>query len=297
MRVLITGGTGFIGRRLVEALLARGDSVGVLSRRPESARLDARVELYSELSQIKGTVDGVVNLAGAPIVDRRWSDKRKQLLLESRVRLTAQLVAWMAGMEQPPQVLVSGSAIGYYGSQGDRELDEEAETKGGFAHELCAQWEAEAHKAEACGVRVCCIRTGLVLGPGGGALAKMLPAFKLGLGGPMGTGRQWISWVHRDDEVAAILHLLDHRTLNGAFNLTAPHPATNDEFSRTLAAVLHRPAFFRVPAVMLELMMGEASELLLKGQRVVPKKLLESGFRFKYTDLTAAFTQVLKGDA
>ncbi|GGB95443.1 epimerase [Marinobacterium zhoushanense] len=294
MRVLITGGTGFIGRQLVKALLARGDRVAVLSRRPESAQLDARVELYSELAQIQGHIDAVVNLAGAPIADRRWSDKRKRLLLESRVQLTSQLVDWIGRAVQPPAVLVSGSAIGYYGSQGDRELDEEGATKGGFAHDLCASWEEQAYKASDHGVRVCCIRTGMVLGPGGGALAKMLPPFKLGLGGPIGTGRQWISWIHRDDEVAAILHLLDHETLTGAFNLTSPHPVTNEEFSRLLAKVLHRPAFFRVPAVVLELMMGEASELVLKGQRVVPKRLLESGFRFKYTGLEAALTQVLK---
>ncbi|KEA62384.1 Cell division inhibitor [Marinobacterium lacunae] len=295
MRVLITGGTGFIGRQLVKALLTRGDSVGVLSRRPESAKLDSRVQLYSELPQVQGHVDAVVNLAGAPIADRRWSEKRKALLMESRITLTEQLVEWMRGAVQPPAVLISGSAIGYYGSQGDRELDEKAATKGGFAHDLCALWEAQAMKAAEFGVRVCCIRTGVVLGPGGGALAKMLPAFRLGLGGAMGTGRQWMAWIHRDDEVAAILHLLDHNTLSGAFNLTAPSPVTNEEFSKTLASVLNRPAFFRVPAVVLELMMGEASELVLKGQRVVPTRLLESGFRFRYTSLKEALTQVVKG--
>ncbi|MBR9885455.1 MAG: TIGR01777 family protein [Oceanospirillales bacterium] len=295
MRVLITGGTGFIGRQLVKALLTRGDSVGVLSRRPESAQLDSRVQLYSELPQVQGHVDAVVNLAGAPIADRRWSEKRKALLMESRITLTEQLVEWMRGAVQPPAVLISGSAIGYYGSQGDRELDEKAATKGGFAHDLCALWEAQAMKAAEFGVRVCCIRTGVVLGPGGGALAKMLPAFRLGLGGAMGTGRQWMAWIHRDDEVAAILHLLDHNTLSGAFNLTAPSPVTNEEFSKTLASVLNRPAFFRVPAVVLELMMGEASELVLKGQRVVPTRLLESGFRFRYTSLKEALTQVVKG--
>lgn len=294
MRVLITGGTGFIGCQLVKALITRGDQVAVLSRRPESARLDSGVELYSELSQIQGRVDAVVNLAGAPIADRRWSDKRKALLLESRVHLTSRLVEWMESTEERPSVLISGSAIGYYGSQGDRELDEEAETKGGFAHDLCVLWEAQANRAAELGVRVCCIRTGIVLGAGSGALAKMLPAFKLGLGGPMGTGRQWVSWVHRDDEVAAILHLLDHQTLTGVFNLTAPKPVTNAEFGQTLAKVLHRPAFMRVPAVVLELMMGEAAELVLKGQRVIPSRLLESGFRFKYTDLDAALTRILK---
>lgn len=293
MRVLITGGTGFIGGHLVNALLARGDEVVVLSRRPDSVELDARVGIYSELDQVRGPVDAVVNLAGAPIADKRWTDKRKALLRESRLQTTAQLVEWLAGLESKPEVLVSGSAIGYYGSQGDRELDEEAEPKIDFAHQLCADWESMALRARDLGMRVCLIRTGVVLGKGG-ALNKMLPPFRLGLGGPLGSGRQWMSWVHIDDEVAAILHLIDHHTLEGPFNLTSPRPATNEEFSKTLAAVLGRPCIFRVPAPVMKLMMGEASDLILKGQRVVPVKLLQSGYSFRYTDLKPALTQVLK---
>ncbi|TCK09596.1 TIGR01777 family oxidoreductase [Marinobacterium mangrovicola] len=293
MRVLITGGTGFIGRRLVAALLARGDDVVVLSRRPESAELDARVGLYAELDQISGPVDAVVNLAGAPIADKRWSDKRKALLRESRLNTTEQLVRWMAGLEARPKVLVSGSAIGFYGSQGDLELDEEAAPKVDFAHQLCADWEAEALKAKEQGVRVCLIRTGVVLGKGG-ALSKMLPPFRFGLGGPIGSGRQWMSWIHIDDEVAAILHLVDHETLEGPFNLTAPRPETNESFSKTLASVLGRPCIFRVPTPVMQLMMGEAADLVVKGQRVVPTKLMQSGYSFRYTDLKPALTQVLK---
>ncbi len=292
MRVLITGGTGFIGRKLITALLARGDRVVVLSRRPQSAELDARVALCSELAQIEGPVNAVVNLAGAPIADKRWSQGRKRLLRESRIHLTEQLIDWIAQRVSPPSVLVSGSAVGYYGSQGDRELDEEAECRPGFAHQLCADWEAQAQRASDQGVRVCCIRTGVVIGKGG-ALAKLLPLFRLGLGGPIGSGRQWMSWIHIDDEVGAILHLLDHNTLAGAFNLTAPAPVTNELFSQTLAAALRRPAFLRMPAPLLELMLGEASELLLKGQRVVPRKLLQSGYRFKHPELEPALRSVL----
>lgn len=296
MRVLITGGTGFIGGHLVKALLTRGDEVVVLSRRPSSAELDARVAVYSELGQIRGAVDAVVNLAGAPIADKRWTDKRKALLRESRLQTTAQLVEWLSRLESKPEVLVSGSAIGYYGSQGDRELDEEAEVRTDFAHQLCADWEATALRARESGVRVCLIRTGVVLGHGG-ALSKMLPPFRLGLGGPIGSGRQWMSWVHIDDEVAAILHLIDHKTLEGPFNLTSPRPATNEEFSKTLASVLGRPCVFRVPAPVMKLMMGEASDLVVKGQRVVPVKLLRSGYSFRYTDLKPALTQVLRASS
>lgn len=291
MRVLITGGTGFIGRHLVKALRARGDEVVVLSRRPQSAGFEPEIEVYAALEQIPGRVDAVVNLAGA-LIAKRWTERYKQVLRDSRIRLTAELVAWMSRLDERPAVLISGSAIGYYGSQGDKELDENADTRGGFAHELCADWEREAEKAASLGVRVCRIRTGVVLGQGG-ALAKMLPPFRLGLGGPIGSGRQWMSWIHIDDEVGAILHLLDQDTLSGAFNLTAPHPETNASFSKTLASVLHRPAIFRVPAPMMKLMLGEASELVVKGQRVVPVRLLESGYRFRYGALDKALTQVL----
>lgn len=166
----------------------------------------------------------------------------------------------------------------------------------GFTHQLCADWEREALAAESLGVRVCTLRTGLVLGRDGGALEKMLPPFRLGLGGPIGSGRQWISWIHMDDEVGAILHLLDHEQLQGPFNLTAPHPCTNATFSRTLGQVLGRPAFCRVPAPLMRLLLGEASELVLKGQRVVPVRLLESGYAFRYPTLEAALARVLGRD-
>lgn len=295
MRVLITGGSGFIGRHLAQALLARGDDVEVITRYPETLQLDPRVGAWREPEQLTGRIDAVVNLAGAPIA-KRWSSAYRQVLRDSRIRFTATLVEWMGRLEVLPRVLISGSAIGYYGSQGDRELDEQAEPREGFTHQLCADWEREAQAAESLGVRVCTLRTGLVLGADGGALEKMLPPFRLGLGGPIGSGRQWISWIHMADEVGAILHLLDHEQLRGPFNLTAPHPCTNATFSRTLGQVLGRPAFCRVPAPLMRLLLGEASELVLKGQRVMPLRLLESGYAFRYSTLEAALAQVLGRD-
>jgi uncharacterized protein (TIGR01777 family) len=294
MRVLITGGSGFIGQALTAALVERGDDVIILSRTPETLRnRQGAVSAVADLNQIEQPVDAVVNLAGAPIVDRRWTDARKQVLRDSRIRLTGTLIEWMRQQPKPPQVLVSGSAIGFYGSHADEVLDENAEPVSGFSHELCRDWEQAALDAESLGVRVCLIRTGIVLGKGGGALSKMLPPFRFGLGGPIGDGRQWISWIHLDDEAGAILYLLDNPSLHGPFNLTAPEPVTNAVFSRTLANVLHRPAFMRVPTFAMKLMLGEASELLLEGQRVVPENLQTAGYQFKYPRLEAALEQVL----
>lgn len=293
MRVLITGGTGFIGKALTRALLERGDSVVILSRKPQKVAPQDGVVAVATLDAINGDIDGVVNLSGAPIVGRRWSASRRALLRASRVDFTRNLVGWMAARETPPAVLVSGSAIGYYGTRGDEVLDEEAAPGSGFQHELCGDWEREARAAQTGATRVCLIRTGIVLGAGGGALGKMLPAFRLGLGGPVGNGRQWMSWIHMDDEVGAILHLLDTPSLKGPFNLTAPEPVTNAEFTRTLGEVLHRPTLFRVPATGMKLLLGEASELLVEGQRVVPSKLQSSGYVFAHPSLEMALAHIL----
>lgn len=290
MHILISGGTGFIGSHLAKALCERGDSVYLLSRRPGSERQGARI--ITDLDQLPQVPDVVVNLAGAPIVDRRWSEARKQLLRSSRLDTTRRLVQWMASLEQRPRVLISGSAIGYYGSQRRTGVDEASPVKAGFTHQLCADWEAEACEAEKLGVRVCCIRTGVVLGQGG-ALQKMLPAFRFGLGGPIASGTQWMSWVHIEDEVGAILWLIDHDQLKGAFNLTAPEPVTNQVFSRTLGEVLHRPACLRMPAWVMTLMLGEASELLVEGAAVLPRRLQESGYEFRFPTLKPALEAVL----
>ncbi|KDE39179.1 Cell division inhibitor [Nitrincola lacisaponensis] len=289
MRILISGGSGFIGQALAKVLQQRGDDVVIWSRNP-----GARAGWVDQLDKIREPVDAVVNLAGAGIVDRRWSASRKQLLRDSRIQTTAQLVNWMAGQASPPKVLISGSAIGYYGSQASGELDESSPPVKGFTHQLCADWETEALKAEALGVRVCLIRTGVVLGRSGGALKKMLPPFQFGLGGPIGTGQQWMSWIHLDDETGAICWLLDHSDVQGAFNLTAPEAVTNSVFSTILGRVLHRPAFFRVPAVVMKLMLGEASELLLEGQCVKPVALQKSGYAFRYPALKPALENLLR---
>ncbi|TXS91273.1 TIGR01777 family protein [Parahaliea maris] len=295
MRILITGGTGFIGRALVPALMERGDSVVILSRQPDEVTVQPGVTAVNALEDVTGDVEAVVNLTGAPIVDRRWSAKRKALLRSSRIETTEELVRWMSGRTVPPSVLVSGSAVGYYGSQQDGELDEESAQAPCFPAQLCSDWEQAALAAESASTRVCLIRTGIVLGAGG-ALAKMLPAFRMGLGGPIGDGRQWMSWIHINDEVGAILHLLDSPGLRGAFNLTAPEPVTNEEFTRTLAGVLRRPAVFRVPARVMKVMLGEASELLVEGQRVVPVRLQASGYAFVFPSLAPALRAVIGRD-
>lgn len=288
MRILISGGSGFIGHALTATLKARGDEVIIWSRQPS-----VQPGWITQLDQISDPVDAVINLAGAGIVDKRWTPERKQLLRDSRIQTTKTLVDWMETQASPPKTLISGSAIGYYGSHATGELDEQAEPNTGFTHHLCADWESEALKAEALGVRVCLIRTGVVLGAKEGALKKMLPPFKLGLGGPIASGEQWMSWVHIDDEVGAICWLLDQSSLKGAFNLTAPEAVTNAVFSKTLGKVLHRPAVFKVPAVVMKLMLGEASELLLEGQCVKPVALERSGYVFKYPTLHAALENIL----
>ncbi|MFC6668838.1 TIGR01777 family oxidoreductase [Marinobacterium aestuariivivens] len=299
MKVLITGGTGFIGSALIASLQGDGHEVVVLTRSTGRAarKLGSGVRVIEGLGAIANDemLDAIVNLAGAPIVDRRWSDARKQLLRDSRLQITRDLLRLIERLDRRPGVLVSGSAVGYYGSQdNDHLLTEEADDfVPGFAHQLCADWESEALQAEKLGVRVCLVRTGIVLGPGG-ALAKMLPAFRLGLGGPIGNGRQWMSWVQLADEVGIIRYLIDQKTLRGPFNACAPEAVSNGEFSRTLGRVLKRPAVLRVPALAMKLLLGEASELLVSGQRVYPRRLLDAGYEFQYSQLEPALEASVK---
>lgn len=293
MRILITGGTGFIGQHLVPALIARGDSVIIWSRRIKTEHQPG-VAYVQRLDQVSGTVDAVINLAGAGIADSRWSEKRKAELRASRVDLTEHLVAWMREKAQIPGILISGSAIGYYGGRlGDEILDETCAPLNDFTHRLCADWEEAALKIQDDGCRVCCIRTSVVLGQGG-ALKKMLLPFKLGVGGPIASGQQWFSWIHIDDEVRAILFLLDQADCKGVYNLAAPEAVTNDEFSHTLARVLKRPALLKTPEFVLKMMLGEGSEMLTLGQRVAPLRLLNSGFEFRYPGLQMALENILK---
>ena len=330
MRILIAGGTGLIGRHLCKALLAKGHLLTVLSRSPETVavKCGAAVQAMLSLDEWRSdrTFDAVVNLAGEPIVDVRWSAKRKQVLRDSRIALTEKLVQCIASMKQKPTILLSGSAVGYYGNGGDSELDESSHSGADFAADLCRDWEVAACAAEELGlrpqhgaaeptgagvaashllpqtagcasnvskVRVCLLRTGLVLSEDGGLLGRMLLPFKLGLGARLGDGKQWMSWVHIDDYVQMVLSLLDDEQLRGPFNMTAPQPVTNAEFTRTLARVLHRPAIFAAPALVLRLAMGERASLLLEGQRVLPTRLAAAGYQFKFPDLASALNDVL----
>ncbi len=296
MHVLITGGSGFIGQALCPTLLEAGHEVTVLTRDAERAgqSLPKDVELVERLDQAD-RADAVVNLAGEPLAEGRWTDSRKLEFRQSRLGTTEDLIEWIEGQPpaQRPRVLVSGSAIGYYGPTGDEKLDESAAPGDDFAATLCRDWEQAAQAAETFGLRVAVVRIGVVLGPGGGALAKMLTPFKLGAGGPMGDGQQWMSWVHRQDLASLILWLLENEHAHGPHNATAPAPVRNGEFARTLAQVLHRPALVTTPALALKLMFGEMSSLLLTGQRVVPAQATAGGFQFKYPELEGALREVV----
>lgn len=299
MRILITGGTGLIGRRLCRALLAEGHQLTVLSRRPETvaAKCGSAVQAMAALGewQAEQTFDAVINLAGEPIVDKRWTAQRKQVLWDSRVSLTEDLVRRIAAARQKPGVLLSGSAVGYYGDRGDVMLDEAENAGDNFPARLCKAWEAAARVAETVGVRVCLSRTGLILSNDGGLLGRMLPPFKLGLGARLGDGKQWMSWVHIDDYAAMALRLLHDALASGPYNMTAPQPATNAEFTSALAAALHRPAPFIAPAMLLRSAMGERACLLLEGQRVLPKRMEAAHYRFAFTNLADALHDLLGG--
>lgn len=299
MRLLITGGTGFVGSRLVERALAAGHQVMVVSRDPERAerRLPAGVTIRDTAAAFADDrPQAIVNLAGEPIVERRWSDSQKTRLMESRRHVTREVVALceqLAQADAAPAVLVSGSAMGYYGDQGEQEVTEQTTPHDEFAHRLCAMWEHEAKKAEPFGTRVACLRTGLVLDAGGGMLAKMLPAFKLGLGGRIGDGRQYMPWIHREDLVSVIEFLLDNDTLEGPFNASAPQPVTNAEFTHTLGRRLRRPTRLSVPTSLVKFGLGEMSRLLLTGACMRPKRLQEAGFTFRYEALDEALAAIL----
>ncbi|WP_026611052.1 TIGR01777 family oxidoreductase [Methylocaldum szegediense] len=298
MRILITGGTGFIGRNLCKELLRVGHQLTVLSRKPETVPEKCGVEVSALGSLEEWTpelhFDAVINLAGEPIVGSRWSERRKRILWDSRITLTERLVDAIRKAKSKPRVLISGSAVGVYGNQGDTILDENsAPVPNGFGQKLCQAWEDVALQARECGVRVCLLRTGLVIGKNGGFLQKMLLPFKLGLGARLGNGKQWMSWVHIKDHIAMTQYLLGSHALDGPFNLTAPEPVTNEEFTQSLARILKRPALLSVPAWFLRLSAGEMAELMLGSQRVLPKRFQGEGFKFSYETLEPALRDVL----
>jgi len=300
MKVVIAGGTGFLGAPLARHLAAEGHEVIVLSRRPASSSTSpARIVAWQpdgSAGEWRREIDNataVVNLAGESIAERRWSDAQKNRILESRRVATRSLVSAIHAVVNPPQVFVSGSAVGYYGPLDAEVVTEEHDAGADFLARVCAQWEAEAAKA-ANGTRVVCIRTGLVLEKDGGALPRMLMPFKLGAGGPLGSGRQFWPWIHRHDWIAMVRWTIDQAKVAGPINLAAPTPATNAEFTKALGRALGRPAFLPAPAFALRLMLGEmADALLLSGQRAVPAKALRLGFTFRHTDLDETLRSIL----
>lgn len=297
MHILLTGGTGLIGRALCRYWAQQGHQLTVWSRTPQQVThlCGAGVRGIGRLEDITDEpVDAVVNLAGAPIADRPWTRKRKALLWASRVSLTEQLLAWLETRAQKPRVLLSGSAVGWYGDGGERELHEDSpQVCDDFPAQLCGAWEETAQRAEALGMRVVLLRTGLVLAAEGGLLKRLLLPFKLGLGGPLGSGRQWMPWIHISDQIALIDFLLQQEQASGPYNACAPNPVRNREFSQALGRELHRPAFMPAPAFALRLALGELSELLLGGQRALPTRLLAAGFSFRFTHLDVALADLL----
>ena len=295
MKIFITGISGLIGRHLAKTFRQSGHTVSGLTRNTERASkvLPASVSLVDRLDDAQDYMpDVVINLAGAPIADKRWSNSRKRELKSSRIKLTDELVDWMRQMKQHPDVFISGSAVGDYGRQGDKDITETSEPHPEFTHELCQEWEQAALKADDI-CRVCLLRTGLVVAPKGGFLDKMKLPFSLGLGGRIGSGQQYMSWIHLDDMVSGIEHLIQDSTLSGAFNMTAPNPVTNQHFSQALASSLNRPAIFPAPGFALKLLLGEMSDLLLTGQKVLPQRLTQSGFQFQFPNVEAALVQVM----
>jgi uncharacterized protein (TIGR01777 family) len=307
MRVFVTGGTGLVGTRLVRRLKERGDEPVVLTRRPTVAQ----EKFAGRCSVVEGDpaqagkwmdavadCDAVIHLAGENVFGHRWKEEFKTLLRDSRIKSTANVVQALSrkptAADGTPKVLVNASAIGYYGVHGDEEVTEETPPGDDFLARLCFDWEAAAKQVESHGVRVAMVRVGVVLDKEGGALAKMLTPFKMFVGGKIGSGRQWVSWVHHEDLVGIFLLPLDNRNACGPINGTAPGPVTNKEFSKALGRALGRPSFMPTPAFGLHLMLGEVAGVITTGQRVLPKRPTALGYQFKFPQIDAAFQDVLK---
>ncbi|WP_298906075.1 DUF1731 domain-containing protein [uncultured Psychrobacter sp.] len=319
MNILISGGSGFLGSAFSEAIIKRYRSehkevhITWLTRDSSQPHpVDIKMMTYDELTKSNQSFDVILNLAGAGIADKRWSDARKEQLLASRVQPTEALLAFIARSSTKPKLLVSGSAIGWYGAQGDKPLIESSDFNTDFSHKLCDDWEQLALKATDYGVPVAIVRTGVVIHPEGGMVSKLLTPFKMGVGGQLADGKQIMSWISREDWVRAVIFIIEQHltvqqqaqlnntsnTLNTAsdtpavvYNLTAPNPVTNHTFTKTLGAWLHRPTFFTLPKFLLKLMFGEMSTLLIDGQKVLPQALLNADFKFKQPTLKQALEQ------
>ena len=294
MNILLTGGTGLIGKALVEQLCLRNEQVTILTRSssPHTFSKQKNIKFITALSELdlQEQFDAIINLAGEPIFHKVWSKNQKSILRESRLSLTTQLVKLINQYQQYP-IFISGSATGIYGDQDEQTITETSKTAKTFTAQLCQDWENIAQQANA---RVCLIRTGMVFSTKGGALAKMLPLYKWGLGGKLGNGEQYFPWIALEDIVNGILFLLDHSECRGAFNFSAPNPIKQHKFNRTLARILKRPAFTTIPKWLLHFMLGERANLLLESQNVVPEKLLNAGFQFQYSDCENYLEEILK---
>lgn len=297
MRALVTGATGLIGKHLIGKL----ENPVVLTRNPDEARRRlGSIEAYSwnpesgpaPAEALRG-VEAVFNLAGEPVFEGRWTDEKKRRIRDSRVAGTRNLVSAIAPLEIRPKVLVSASAVGYYGDRGDQELDETSTPGGDFLAQVCVDWEREAMVAEQLGIRVVCVRIGIVLAPGGGALATMLTPFRMGIGGRLGNGRQWMPWIHIKDMAGLMLHASRNEAIRGPMNAVAPRPVTNIDFTSALAHAVHRPAMLPMPRIALRLALGEVSDILLASARVLPRVAEHSGYVFEHPDLAGALDDVL----
>ncbi|MEP0006300.1 MAG: TIGR01777 family oxidoreductase [Balneola sp.] len=298
MNILITGGTGFIGKELRETLLKAGNNLVIITRNPkkyedESASNQRFISWDDDLASEMENVNVVINLAGENLFGQRWNEQVKESIYNSRIDSTRSLVEAMRSAEKKPSVFISASASGIYGDQGDTILTEEFEAANDFLASVCKDWEEESQKAGELGVRVVNPRIGIVLEEGGGALEKMIPPFKFFVGGPIGDGKQYMSWIHRSDLVKALVFPIENEKLDGAYNVCSPNPATMNEVAETLGDVMNRPSFFRVPKFALDIVLGEAAQPITGSIRMQPKKLQVIGFEFRFEELEEALADII----
>ncbi|MDO8271425.1 MAG: TIGR01777 family oxidoreductase [Gammaproteobacteria bacterium] len=294
MRILITGGSGFLGQAMSRALTWRGDEVVILSRHPHlHLARKAGTQWIGSLEQVQQPVDAVINLTGANLFSRPWTTRHRQALRDSRIAATEKLISWICEQPQPPRVLLSGSAIGFYGDGGEQALTEDSPAGTDWASTLVKDWELATASAAAAGIRTVSLRTGLVLGEGG-LLAPLVPLFRFGLGGSLGNGQFWYSWIHLQDWVNATLMLLDSKALQGPFNLTAPHPVRYHEFASALGTSLRRPVWLTPPAWVLRLLLGERASLMLGSTKALPVRLEAAGFKWQHERLNEALHDIVQ---